>query len=169
DACTDVMGKLGHESLISYTTIAQTQGQPHRILRPRTISYAALLGGIAAAFLFLAVGRDTLDATINRAPGSLYTLDEDGAVRNTFLLQVTSKRTGAVAPIEVTLDGIPGAELVVPPMTLEGGGVKMLPLVIRIPPDAIESRTTPVELTVTVGEDIIELHTTFKSNTELEG
>ncbi len=169
DACSTVMGKLGHESLISYTTIAQTQGEQHRIIRPRTVGYATLLAGIAAAFIFLAMGQHTLDATVNRAPGSLYTLDEDGMVRNTFLLQVTSKRTGEASAVTVTLEGLPGAELVVPPMSLLGGGVQTVPLVVRASPENIPARTTPIDLTITIGEDAIELHTTFKSNSELEG
>ena len=73
DACEDVMGRLGHETLVSYSTVATAQGRPPRRLRPRTVAYGALLTGIAAVFVGMVLTRTPFEATVSRAPGSLFT------------------------------------------------------------------------------------------------
>ncbi|MCA9556879.1 MAG: 4Fe-4S dicluster domain-containing protein, partial [Myxococcales bacterium] len=43
DACETVMPKLGHPSLVRYSTMAADEGGKTRVVRGRTIVYAALL------------------------------------------------------------------------------------------------------------------------------
>ena len=78
DACDMVMEKQGHESLISFASIAEQRGRKPRALRPRTVVYGGLLTGIAAAGTILMVARAPFDAAVQRAPGTLYTQDADG-------------------------------------------------------------------------------------------
>ncbi|HEX6558336.1 MAG TPA: cytochrome c oxidase accessory protein CcoG, partial [Longimicrobiales bacterium] len=107
DACTGVMHKVGHQTLIAYTTTAAQQGEPHRRLRARTIVYGGLLSGIAAAAVFLLLARVPFEASVARIPGSLYTIDPDGYVRNTYLLRIANN-AAAARPVTfaVTADGL---------------------------------------------------------------
>lgn len=172
DACEDVMGRLGQPSLVRYSTAAEDRGEQRRVLRPRTVAYGVLLTGIAATFFGLLLTHHEIDATVNRAPGSLYTIDEDGFIRNTFLLQVENNHGGPNDPptdFAVSISGLDGAELVIPPLALESGESRKVPLVIRVPLDAVEARTVPMVVEVSTAFDTITVETTFKANTKLEG
>ena len=170
DACSGVMAKFEQPSLIRYTTIAEQQGRKQKWLRPRTVAYAALLSGLGTMFLVLSNGRHRIEATVNRAPGTLYQLDADGWVRNTFLLQVANNDLEQTLSVTVRLDGLPGAELVVPPIQVAPAGQVNVPLVVRVPASSTLDRTTPLQITVSGDEDERVVATTFKSGTApLEG
>lgn len=172
DACEDVMGKLGRPSLVRYSTVASDRGEQRKLVRPRTVAYATLLTGIAATFFALLLSHHQIDATVNRAPGSLFTLDDDGYIRNTFLLQVENN-TGTPGdpptPFTVSIAGMAQAELVVPALALESGESRKVPLVVRLPQDAVTDRTMPLTVQVATPDDTITVETTFKSNSKLEG
>ncbi len=167
DACTIVMGKSEQESLVRYTTIAETTGNGQRWLRPRTVGYTALLTGLATAFLFLAANRHSLEATVNRAPGTLFQVDDDGWTRNTYLLNVSNNAADGKTAVNVRLEGIEGAQLIVPPIEVEAAHAVNVPLVVRVPPEAGVSRTTPVRITVQTDIDAVTVDTTFKSGEAL--
>lgn len=168
DACEDVMHKLGHEPLVRYGTEAELRGGKTRIIRPRTVVYASLLTGLAAVLLVSLTGREAFQATINRAPGSLYTVDGDGMIRNTFLLKVTNN-DDVTRPLEVRVDGLPDAVVTVAPIELAPTETAMVPVVVRMPVHAEGGRTWP--MTVHVGApggdgDDLALETTFKTQDE---
>lgn len=168
DACTIVMDKKGQDSLVRYTTIADSTGEGSRWLRPRTVGYTALLTGLATAFLFLAANRHSLEATVNRAPGTLFQVDDDGWTRNTYLLNISNNAADNADTVAVSLDGIDGAELIVPPIQVDSAHAVNVPLVVRVPPGASVSRTTPVRITVRTEADEVTVDTTFKSGEALK-
>ncbi len=45
DACTNVMQRLDHETLVAYSSVAELEGRKPRVVRPRTVAYAAMLVG----------------------------------------------------------------------------------------------------------------------------
>ena len=51
----------------------------------------ALLAGLLITGGTMLYGRVPFQVTVNRAPGSLYTVDSDGSTRNTFLLKIVNK------------------------------------------------------------------------------
>ncbi|MDP2311640.1 MAG: cytochrome c oxidase accessory protein CcoG [Pseudomonadota bacterium] len=157
DACEGVMQKSGYaESLIVYKPLVK---QP--AVRPRTIAYGTLLTGLAVAMGVLLAGRGELDATVARAPGTLYTVDTDGWIRNTFLLRVSND---SLEPIDISVTALlPGAELLVPPMHVAAAASGMAPVVVRIPPGGSEDRTLPLVLVVSAGDTHVDVRTTFKS------
>ena len=71
--------------------MAEQEGRTVRRLRPRTVVYGGLLAAILVFGFTLASQRLPFEATVNRAPGSLYTVDEDGSTRNTFFLKIVNK------------------------------------------------------------------------------
>jgi cytochrome c oxidase accessory protein FixG len=168
DACDIVMGKLGFPSLVTFGAMAELKGQRAHRLRPRTAAYAGLLTAIAAAGLVLLAGRAPFDAAVNRAPGSLFTLDADGYVRNTYLLQVTNKEASSVAvPFHVTVEGLPSAQVMVQDIQLETTESRTVPLVVRIKADPVLPRTIPIQVQVASPSRSVRLDATFKTEGHL--
>lgn len=164
DACTGVMGKVGHQTLISYTTHAEQQQQQRRRIRPRTVAYAAMLSGIAAVATLMLFTRVPFEASVARMPGSLYSIDPDGYVRNTYLLRIANNDTKTEqAAFNVSIEGLEQAEVVAPEIQLASMESRIIPLIVRMPPTSTFDRTYPLRVRVTapVGERVIE--TTFKS------
>ncbi len=164
DACTDVMGRLGHPTLIRYSTLAQDQGQRTRRLRPRTVVYAGLLTGIAAAWTILLLDRAPFEAGVSRAPGSLFTVDADGAVRNTYFLRITNNDPDPEPlPFAVRVEGLPGAEVVAQDVRLGSTESRTLPLVVRVRGGPSLPRTVPIRVHVSSPRSEMVLDATFKS------
>ena len=164
DACTSVMTKLGHPTLIAYDTLARVQGRPSRRLRPRTIAYAALLAALVVSGFTLVAGRVPFEASVARAPGSLYTVDPDGWVRNTYLLRIANNASqDTPVDFDVSVEGLDLAEVVVAPVSLAREEGRMVPMVVRMPPGSVHART--LDLRVRVAADVGErvLDTTFKT------
>jgi cytochrome c oxidase accessory protein FixG len=163
DACTSVMDRLGHESLVGYSNLAALAGRRTRFWRPRTVAYAGLLTGLAAALATLLITRVPFDASVSRAPGTLYTVDDDGYVRNTYLLRISNNAPGEPVAFTVSVDGIEGAEVVLAPFELQPTEDRMVPLVVRMPTASAHERTIPVNVRVDARTGQRVLGTTFKT------
>jgi polyferredoxin len=166
DACDSVLSKLGQTTLVAYGTLNQLQGKQTRRLRVRTGAYAALLAGLATAAVVLLALRVPFEASVARAPGTLYTVDDDGYVRNTFLLRIANNSAvadTAVFELAVDLEGLPQAELIAPEVSLAPAEGRMVPLVVRVRAHDAAARTIPLRVHIAspTGERV--LITTFKS------
>jgi len=150
DACTSVMEPLGHETLVRYSSLSADEGRERRTLRPRTVVYGGLLTTLAAAGIVLVLGRVPFEASVNRVPGTLFTMDADGFVRNTYMLKITDKDGSPESrTFEVTLDGLPQAEVATQSVALEPLGSRTVPLVVRMPVDNTSARSLPFDVLVT--------------------
>jgi cytochrome c oxidase accessory protein FixG len=164
DACTSVMEKLGHRTLVEYTSMAELEGRKVRRLRPRTVVYGGLLLALLGFGFTLATQRVPFEVTVNRVPGSLFTVDPDGFVRNTYLLQLTNNDSGETpVDFQVTVEGIEGAEVLAQDVSLGSSETRTLPLIVRVPVEGGLGRTTPIEVRVlsSIGEIVVP--TTFKT------
>lgn len=170
DACESVMSRFGHPTLVRYSSIAADQGKVSRPFRPRTLIYGGLLTGLTAAAMVLLLGRVPFEASVNRAPGSLFTVDGDGYVRNTYLLKVTNNESesGAVA-FDVGVDGLEGAELTVQELLVAPDESRTIPLIVRVPEAAAGRRTLPFTVRVTSPSGELLLPTTFKTGAAIGG
>lgn len=170
DACTGVMSRLNHPTLVAYTSVAEMErGKRPRILRPRSVAYAALLASLVVVGGAMVVGRVPFEATVNRAPGSLFTLDGDGYVRNTYLLKVTSNDP-APEPVlyRVRVEGLSNAEVLTSPIVLGSSESRTTPLVIRVPRGEELKRTIPIRVYVASPRGELVRDVTFKTGTEFE-
>lgn len=164
DACVSVMDKLGHRTLVEYTSQAEQEGRTVRRLRPRTLVYGGLLVALAAFGFTLMAHRLPFEATVNRVPGSLFTLDPDGFIRNTYLVQITNNRAGDdPVDFQVSVEGIPGAEVLAQDVQLASTETRTLPLIVRIPQDQALGRTTYIQVRVVSPDGEISVPTTFKT------
>ncbi len=161
DACTSVMAKLGKESLVRYSTEAHDQRHtPRSWMRGPTLIYMALLAGLVGTFLMVLLGRSTLDASVTRSPGTLFTVSANGNVRNTYLLSVTNSSNEAV-DISVTL--VEDYTLGVPPMRLEPTEMRSVPIVVQLSPAQLSGETMMLHLNISTEFEERQLETTFKS------
>jgi len=164
DACTSVMEPLGHETLVRYSSLSADEGRERRTLRPRTVVYGGLLTTLAAAGIVLVLGRVPFEASVNRVPGTLFTMDADGFVRNTYMLKITDKDGSPESrTFEVTLDRLPQAEVATQSVALEPLGSRTVPLVVRMPVDNTSARSLPFDVLVTGEGGQIRLPATFST------
>jgi cytochrome c oxidase accessory protein FixG len=169
DACTGVMEQLGHPTLVAYTSVTEMeQGKRPRLVRGRSLAYAALLVGLVVTGGAMVVGRVPFEATVNRAPGSLFTIDADGYVRNTYLLKVTNNDPSS-EPVayRVRVEGLERAEVVAPPITLGPSESRTTPLVIRVPLDDSLQRTIRIRVYIASPKGELVRDVTFKTGSDV--
>jgi len=170
DACVSVMDKLKQPTLVRYSTVNLDQGaKEHKWVRFRTVLYSALLLGIGITFSVLAANRHDIQGTVSRTPGTLFTVDDDGWIRNTYLVRVVNNHPGDPTEFELTVEGLPGAEVIAPPVKLPAAEAMTVPLVVRVAPGTKLERTAPMQVKITAPHDAITLNATFKSNTATGG
>ena len=94
DACDDVMAKIDRpKGLISYDTLAnmdrRAQGKPARLrlVRPRTIMYAAFICIVGAVMLYALATRSVLALDVLRDRNPLYVTLSNGDIRNGYTHQ----------------------------------------------------------------------------------
>ncbi len=164
DACTNVLANVGRPSLISYTTVAEAEGRGgQRWVTPRTVLYATLLTGLTAAGIFLLATRVPFEVHVNRAPGTLFIADDDGFIRNTFLVQVTNRDAQNSHTYSVAIEGMDHAEVSAAPLTLEPSESRMVPLIVRLPRAEVIDRTQHIKVRIDDGEDTLFQDATFKT------
>jgi cytochrome c oxidase accessory protein FixG len=166
DACDSVMEKRGMPTLVRYTTIATDAGKKARIARPRTFVYGGLLATIAIAFVALLGQRHDIQANIGRAPGSLFTVDPDGFVRNTYLLRITNRDMEVdTDQYHVTFDGLPAdAQAIVSAFEVKASESAVVPVIIRLPEGTAKGRTLYFDVIVSSHDDRVVLDATFMSD-----
>jgi cytochrome c oxidase accessory protein FixG len=162
DACETVMPKFGQPSLVQYGSLAGLEGRRVRKLRPRTLVYGTLLTLLVVAGTTLFVRRSTIEAQVGRAPGSLYQLDGDGWVRNTFTLRITNNRVSPEPQAyHVHVDGLDGVQVLCQDLKLGTAESQVVPLIVRVPRDPSMPRSVPITVTVSSQDEKITLDETF--------
>lgn len=164
DACDIVMEKQGLAGLIQFGSVAEQAGRKPRRFRPRTVVYGGLLTGIVAAAAVFMAARAPFDAAVQRAPGTLYTQDADGYVRNTYLLRVTNKEAVSTpVPFHVRVDGLPEAEVTVQDIRLGTTESSTVPLIVRVRSTPDMPRTINMTVHVSSPTREVEIAATFKT------
>lgn len=150
DACEGVMAKADKKPLIGYETLAASQGRATRIIRPRTVAYLTLMSAAATGIVAMLALHQPMEARLSRSPGPLWTVDADGWVRNTFLLDVTNNEAvDAPVAYQVTVTGLPlGAVFDVPEIILGTTEHRRVPLIVRIPPNTEVPHNVPLHVIV---------------------
>ena len=170
DACESVMARFDQPTLVRYSSIATDQGAPARPFRPRTLVYGGLLTALTAAAMVLLLGRVPFEASVNRAPGSLFTEDADGFVRNTYLLKITNKEASDGPVIfQVAVDGMETAEVTVADLSILPEQTMTVPLIVRLPSADVGERTVPLTVRIASPTAELLLPTTFKTGAALGG
>jgi cytochrome c oxidase accessory protein FixG len=164
DACDTVMRKTGSApGLIRYASLNGIErGQPLR-LTPRLAGYALVLGVLATVLGLMLFLRSDVEATVLRAPGSLFQQMPDGRFSNLYTVRVVNK-TSREMPVELRLENAAGSltvmgqgSLVVAPQKFTESSV-----LIELAPAAMKSGATPLVIGVySGGKKIQSLKTAF--------
>ncbi len=86
DACTTVMGKLGKESLVQWTSTNKIEKDiPTKLIRKSTIMYSAILLLIIALLFVMGGKKEYMLLNVNKTT-QLYKIKEGNEVTNNFLL-----------------------------------------------------------------------------------
>jgi cytochrome c oxidase accessory protein FixG len=139
DACDAVMARVGRPlNLITLDTERNQERRRQgltpvrRLLRPRTVIYAAILLALGGGLLLALASRASLDANLLHDRNPLFVTLADGSIRNGYTLKLLNKAR-APASYTLTLEGVPAAAITV--LGHEGEATPML----AARPDAVTS------------------------------
>lgn len=92
DACDSVMTKIGLPTgLIRYSSQAELEKKPKRILRARTILYPILLVAILSGFVYALQATTGFTANVTRGRGAVFTAMPPSKILNRFYLKITNR------------------------------------------------------------------------------
>jgi len=146
DACDTVMAKINRPPrLIAYDTDLNVRrrqrGEPtgHKLVRGRTILYAAIMLAVGGVMAFALATRDTSGLSVIHDRNPLFVALKDGSIRNAYTLRLLNKTLEARRFV-LTVEGLDGTELEIVGATKDAGQH-----VIEIGPD----RTAEARVLVT--------------------
>lgn len=138
DACDGVMDKMSYpRGLIRYTTQNALEHKPTRIVRPRTIIYAVILGGLLTAFGVGLAKRTPVDVDVIRDRNALYRLLEDGRVENVYSVKILNK-TERAHRFVVSVRGAGELTVEPQPAQFEVASGEVFPATVRVRRPAYE-------------------------------
>jgi cytochrome c oxidase accessory protein FixG len=150
DACDTVMRQIGRpERLIAYDTDinmarrAKGEAPIYRIVRPRTVLYAAVIAIVGAVMLATLATRSSMSVKVLHDRNPLFTVLSDGGVRNDYTVRFLNKY-GTDQSYALTIEGLPRAAVDVAGADATGDGR----LVVTVGPD----QTREVRMRVAVPE-----------------
>ncbi|RXH24874.1 MULTISPECIES: cytochrome c oxidase accessory protein CcoG [Bradyrhizobium] len=116
DACDNVMREIGRPTgLIGYDTDINMQrrreGKPplYRIVRPRTLVYAAAIAVVGSIMVYTLATRSTMSINVLHERNPLFVQLADGGVRNDYTVRLLNK--GATRSFAIEVKDLPGASV----------------------------------------------------------
>lgn len=89
DACDAIMDKVGKpRGLVRYTSENVLEKKPARVLRPRVVMYSLGLAILATLFTITILSRQSIEASVVRVPGPLFSVLPDGDIANRLRFRV---------------------------------------------------------------------------------
>lgn len=155
DACNGVMSRLDRaRDLIGYRSLSGLQERLFaRILRPRVVSYGALLVAVVVSFVVLLGQRLPMDLQVERNRDALYSRTADGRLGNSFILHIQNRdrveRSFRIRVEESGFDLVAGINPVLVPAT---SSVEARVFVLTNPAQ-LDSATTPLRFVLETDED----------------
>ncbi len=170
DACDAVMSKIDRPArLIAYDTDLNVRrrqhGEPvgHKLVRGRTILYAAIMLAVGGVMLFALATRETSGLSVIHDRNPLFVALKDGAIRNAYTLRVLNKTLEARRFV-LTVEGLDGAELEIVGAPKDDASQR----VIEIGPDrTAEARVLVTRHGAPLGDDLVPV--TFVITDEAAG
>jgi cytochrome c oxidase accessory protein FixG len=163
DACNSVMSKMGWPGeLITYDSLqnqaARINGETPRLklIRPRTVIYAALLVLVAGVMLAMLSTRARLEVTVQPERAPLFVRLSDGGIQNAYTLKILNKDR-AKQVFLLTTAGVDGSRLSVVghqpdrdgyALAVEGDSVGTFRVLVRANPDPDRPHSAPLRFIV---------------------
>jgi cytochrome c oxidase accessory protein FixG len=158
DACDDVMDKVGlPHGLIGYDSLAgvmagKADAKPKlRLIRPRTVFYAALIVVVGAVMLYALFIRADLGLTVERDRNPLFVALSDGSIRNGYSVHVQNKHHDERTFV-LSLEGLPDAHIAVvdaendlaAELTVPAGRMQIFRVFVTAPRGAAREESTDI-------------------------
>jgi cytochrome c oxidase accessory protein FixG len=158
DGCDQVMEKMGYpKGLIRYSTEYAMQersgveGIVKRVVRPRTMVYAAILATVVGAGAVALWMRVPLKVDVIRDRGAMVREVEDGELENVYRLQVMNA-TESARRYRITVEGLPGIRVASEPVIeMAPAATRAFPVRIRVP--GTEAKGGSQKIVITVAAD----------------
>jgi cytochrome c oxidase accessory protein FixG len=163
DACDDIMVKVDRpKGLIAYDTDANIARRVAgdkplaRLVRPRTILYAAVLAFVGVLMIWGLSTRDTMTVNVLRDRTPPFVLLSDGSVRNAYTVKIVN-RENYTRDLRITVDGPDGMEIGavgeraegnVVTVAAPGDVVRSVRIFVTLPKGAAHNVSTPVTISV---------------------
>ena len=150
DACDQTMSKFNYaKGLISCTSENALQGTKVQLLRPKIIGYGVMSLLAMAYMIFTIQVRVPIEFSILRDRGTLFQLDFQDNVTNSYLLKIINKSkvdrqfkiTVLEKVVSLSVDGN---------VMIKAGEIASVPVHLTMTPENISQQITPVTLTVAV-------------------
>jgi cytochrome c oxidase accessory protein FixG len=165
DACDAVMAKVHRPPrLIAYDTDENLARRKHgehnvyRLVRPRTILYAALIAVTGCVMLYALVSRSSMNMSVLHVRAPLFTPTVEGGVRNGYTLRFSNK-LGEARDFTLDVAGLKGAKMTsVVAKALDDGRLTVqvdpdstleAPVYVSTPADVSLDKSTPITFTAT--------------------
>ncbi|WP_085300362.1 cytochrome c oxidase accessory protein CcoG [Cognaticolwellia mytili] len=152
DACDQTMTQFNYaKGLISYTSENALLGKKAKLLRPKIIGYG-ILSILAMIFMAYTIQvRVPIEFSVLRDRGTLFQVDFDDNVTNSYLLKVTNKSqldrhfNVSVLNSNVSLSADKN-------ILIKAGEIASVPVHLTMTPDEIKERVSEVSLQVSVSD-----------------
>jgi cytochrome c oxidase accessory protein FixG len=133
DACDEIMRKVGRPTgLIAYDTHLNVEKRQRkeqasiRLIRPRTILYAALMSAVGALMLYALLTRSTLDLNVIRDRSPPFVRLADGSTRNDYALKLINMRPQD-RMLRIEVSGLEGVHFIANGHSVEPDGSILTP------------------------------------------
>jgi cytochrome c oxidase accessory protein FixG len=180
DACDEIMDRVERpRGLIAYDTdaavAARMAKQPavYRLVRPRTVYYAAALALVSGLMLWGLAHRTTLDLHVLRDRNPMFVRLHDGSIRDGYTLKIVN-RSFYPKTLQASFQGVPNARLKTPGSASVAGAVTIVAranevrtvriFVIAQPPFADED--LPAAFVLRDGQAEIRAKTVFRTGAD---
>ena len=149
DACDEIMTHVDRPTgLIRFASENNVVKGERPKLNNRIIAYSFVLVALVGALGFMLASRNDVEVTILRTSGSVYQTMPDGRIANIYNARMANK-TREDIPIVLELEGIKGEiEVVGNDIVVEKEGYKNATFILRVSPDDIKQRRTPIMIHV---------------------
>jgi cytochrome c oxidase accessory protein FixG len=150
DACDTVMERIGRpRGLIRYDSLAGLARHPKKVIRSRVVLYSVVMLALLSVFAVRLIGREVIELSVTRAPGVPYLVQDDGRVRNLFVVHVTNT-DARERTVSVEVTGPDNLSVIVPdqPFHLASGGHRSSEVFVTLPAAQIMSAEIPLHFRV---------------------
>jgi cytochrome c oxidase accessory protein FixG len=154
DACDSIMDRIKKpRGLIRYAAQETLEnGVEHRVLRPRVVVYAAILGALLVALVATAGSREGAEVTVLRGIGAPFTM-QGGLAVNQIRVKVHN-RADEPRRYRIELLDAPGARLIAPenPLEVSGREQRSTSLFVMAEPSSLPRGRRAVRFRLSDGE-----------------
>ena len=143
----------------------------YRLVRPRTLYYAAALVLVSGLMIWGLMGRSPMDVHVLRDRNPTFVRMQDGDIRNGYTLKIAN-RTFQPMSARIAFEGVAGASLKTPgvdatpgalTVTVEPNQIRAVRVLVTAPPTALPHVNMPAAFVVRAGDADQSVETTFLS------